>query len=139
MHGSDGFGDAGLPPGAQAAQAKHAAHSHIAPLHRQAWRLQLSSLGPLTNLAHAPTLAPTLPGRIARLMVMGGAASAHGNITPAAEFNVYFDPEAAHIVFSAFPRFDLCDWEATLAHGFLHGDVERWLAAPGPVAAFYEA
>src|SRR5690606_34805751 len=55
------------------------------------------------------------------------------------EFNVFFDPEAAHIVFEAFERFDLSDWEATVAHGFLHDDVERWLAAPGQVAAFYEA
>src|SRR5690606_16152363 len=139
VHGADGFGDAGLPPAAQAAQAQHAAQAIIALSHRHAGRLLLATLGPLTNLALALRLDPTLPGRIARLVVMGGAASAHGNITPAAEFNVYFDPEAAHIVFSAFPRFDLCDWEATLAHGFLHGDVERWLAAPGPVAAFYEA
>ena len=42
-------------------------------------------------------------------------------------------------MFSAFPRVDLCDWEATLAHGLLHADVERWLAADSPRARFYEA
>lgn len=139
VHGEDGFGDAGLAPATRAAASRHAAEAIIEASHRHAGRLLLVTLGPLTNLALALRLDPTLPARIARLVVMGGAVTGHGNITPSAEFNVYFDPEAAHIVFEAFPRFDLCDWEATLAHGFAHPDVERWLAAPGPVAAFYEA
>jgi purine nucleosidase len=70
---------------------------------------------------------------------MGGAVTGHGNITPAAEFNIAFDPEAAHIVFEAFPHIDLCDWEATLAHGLAHADVNAWLAAEAPRARFYEA
>src|SRR3546814_7486104 len=98
----------------------------------------LVALGPLTNVALALKLDPTLPGRIARLVVMGGPVTCRGNITPAAEFNVYFDPEAAHIVFEAFPRFDLADWEATVAHGLHHDCVVEWLRDGGEVAAFYE-
>ncbi len=139
VHGVDGLGDAGLPPTTRAAEARHAAEAIIELSHRHAGRLLLVALGPLTNIALALRLDPTLPSRIARLVVMGGAVTGHGNITPSAEFNVFFDPEAAHIVFGAFDRFDLADWEATVAHGFLHEDVDRWLAAPGPVAAFYEA
>jgi purine nucleosidase len=71
-----------------------------------AGRLLLVALGPLSNLALALKLDPTLPQRVARLVVMGGAVTAHGNITPAAEFNIAFDPEAAHIVFSAFAHVD---------------------------------
>jgi purine nucleosidase len=139
VHGRDGFGDAGLAPAVREADPRHAAQAILELSHRHAGRLLLVALGPLTNIALALRMDPTLPSRVARLVVMGGAVTGHGNITPSAEFNVFFDPEAAHIVFGAFPRFDLADWEATMAHGFLHGDVEQWLAAPGPVAAFYEA
>ena len=69
---------------------------------------------------------------------MGGAVSAHGNITAAAEFNIAFDPEAAHIVFQGFPHLDLADWEAVIAHGFLHAEAEQWLQADSPRARFYE-
>ncbi|HEY4528956.1 MAG TPA: nucleoside hydrolase [Luteimonas sp.] len=139
VHGTDGLGDAGLPPATRRAEDRHAAEAIIALSHEHAGRLLLVALGPLTNIALALRLDPTLPSRVARLVVMGGAVTGHGNITPSAEFNVFFDPEAAHIVFGAFERFDLADWEATVAHGFLHADVDRWLAAPGPVAAFYDA
>ena len=139
VHGEDGFGDVGYVPAARAAETAHAVQAILRLSHEHAGRLLLVMLGPLTNLALALRLDPTLPERIGRLVVMGGAVTARGNITPSAEFNVYFDPEAARIVFDAFPAFDLADWEATVAHGMHHRDVDRWLAAPGPVAAFYDA
>ncbi|WP_340648538.1 nucleoside hydrolase [Pseudoxanthomonas winnipegensis] len=138
VHGLDGFGDTGYTPAAHGAQTEHAALAILRLSHEYAGRLLLVTLGPLTNVAVALKLDPTLPQRVARLVVMGGAASAHGNLTPAAEFNVAFDPEAAHLVFQAFPQFDVADWEATLAHGLHHRRVEQWLAAPSPRAAFYE-
>ncbi|MBE2292393.1 MAG: nucleoside hydrolase [Xanthomonadaceae bacterium] len=139
VHGRDGFGDIGYPDPAGAAAAEHAALAILRLSHEHAGRLLLVALGPLTNLALALRLDPTLPQRVARLVVMGGAVTAHGNITPVAEFNIGFDPEAAHVVLSGFPRYDLADWEATLAHGFHHREVEQWLAAASPRAAFYEA
>ncbi|MCW5581603.1 MAG: nucleoside hydrolase [Luteimonas sp.] len=138
VHGQDGFGDTGYAPALRTAEAEHAALAILRLSHQHAGRLLLVALGPLTNIALALKLDPTLPQRVARLVVMGGAVTAHGNITPAAEFNVYFDPEAAWIVFEAFPRFDLADWEATLAHGLLHAEVEAWLGAGTTRAAFYE-
>lgn len=139
VHGSDGFGDVGFEPAARQAEAEHAALALLRLSHEHAGELVLVALGPLTNVALALKLDPTLPRRIKRFVVMGGAVSAHGNITPAAEFNVAFDPEAAHIVFQAFERFDLADWEATIAHGFLHTRAEQWLAADSPRARFYDA
>lgn len=139
VHGEDGFGDVGYVPAARGAEDGHAVEAILRLSHAHAGRLLLVMLGPLTNLALALRMDPTLPTRIGRLVVMGGAVTARGNITPSAEFNVYFDPEAARIVFEAFPAFDLADWEATVAHGMHHRQVDAWLGAPGPVAAFYEA
>ena len=137
VHGRDGFGDVDLPLAARKVEAEHAALAILRLSHQYAGELLLVALGPLTNVALALKLDPTLPSRVARCLVMGGAVSAHGNISAAAEFNIAFDPEAAHIVFSAFPKIDVADWEAVIAHGFLHEDAERWLAAGSPRAAFY--
>jgi purine nucleosidase len=129
----------GFEPPVRAPENEHAALAILRLSHAYAGQLLLVALGPLTNLALALKLDPSLPSRVARLVVMGGAVSAHGNITAAAEFNVASDPEAAHVVFEAFPHLDLADWEAVIAHGFLHRDAERWLQADSPRARFYEA
>lgn len=63
--------------------------------------ITLCLLGPLTNIATALTRAPDIKGSIAEIVLMGGAYFEVGNITPAAEFNIYVDPEAAHIIFGA--------------------------------------
>lgn len=137
VHGQDGFGDVGFEPAGRQAEDEHAALAILRLSHQHAGRLVLVALGPLTNIALALKLDPTLPQRVARFVVMGGAVTCHGNITPAAEFNFYFDPEAAHIALQAFERYDLADWEATLAHGLPHHEVDAWLAADSERARFY--
>jgi len=138
VHGRDGFGDIGFAPAARAAESEHAALAILRFSHEHAGQLLLVALGPLTNIALALKLDPTLPQRIKRFVVMGGAISAHGNITAAAEFNIAFDPEAAHIVFQSFPHIELADWEVVIAHGFLHSEAEQWLKADSPRARFYD-
>ena len=138
VHGRDGFGDVGFEPPLRTAEAEHAALAILRLSHEYAGELLLVALGPLTNIALALKLDPTLPQRIKRFVVMGGAVSAHGNITAAAEFNIAFDPEAAHIVFQAFPHLDLADWEAVIAHGFHHDKAGQWLQADSPRARFYD-
>ena len=138
VHGNDGFGDIGYAPATRAAESEHAALALVRLARENDGKLLVVALGPLTNLALAVRLDPSLPTRIARLVVMGGAVTGQGNTTVPAEFNIGFDPEAAHIVFDAFPRIDLADWEAVLEHGFLHADVERWLACGTARATFYE-
>ena len=139
VHGQDGFGDTGHSPATHAPADEHAALAILRLSREHAGKLLLVALGPLTNVALALKLDPTLPQRIARCVVMGGAVTGHGNMTPSAEFNIAFDPEAAHLVFSAFPRIELADWEAVLRHGLPHAAIEGWLAAATPQAAFYGA
>ena len=139
VHGHDGFGDTAYDPPARTAETEHAALAILRLSHAHAGRLLLVALGPLTNLALALKLDPDLPQRIARIVVMGGAVTGHGNITASAEFNIAFDPEAAHLVCSAFPQIELVDWEAVLRHGFAHADFEQWLQAGSLRARFYEA
>lgn len=143
VHGRDGFGDIGYSPATRSAEAEHAAQAIIRLSHAHAGRLVVCMLGPLTNLAVALKLDPTLPQRIGRIVVMGGAVTGQGNTTPTAEFNIGFDPEAAWVVFEAFAAagqvVEVADWEAVIRHGFLHTDVEAWLRADHPRARFYEA
>jgi inosine-uridine nucleoside N-ribohydrolase len=104
-HGSDGLGNCGLPP-------------PLTPLYpAKAWdflawlvwdapgEVTLVATGPLTNMAYAFELHPELPGLLAKLVLMGGAYGltpyGKGNRTPYAEFNIWQDPEAAHIVFNS--------------------------------------
>ncbi len=63
--------------------------------------ITLCPLGPLTNIAKAMQMAPEIVARIQEIVLMGGAYFEVGNVTPAAEFNIYVDPEAAQIVFKS--------------------------------------
>ncbi len=139
VHGRDGFGDAGYTPAARVAEDEAAALAMLRLSREHPGELTFVMLGPLTNLALALRLDPTLPQRVRRLVVMGGAVTGQGNTSIAAEFNIAFDPEAAHIVFSAWPQFDLVDWEAVLAHPLTHAKIEHWLCADTPQARFYAA
>ncbi len=140
VHGADGFGDTGYLPAARRAADEHAALAivRLARVHEGA--LTLVAMAPLTNLALALKLDPALPQRVARLVIMGGEVTGRGNTgRVAAEFNIAFDPEAAHVVFSAWPRFTLVDWELTTRHGIAFATMARWLAADDPRARFFAA
>ncbi len=138
VHGSDGLGDVGFPEPSCRAADEHAVHALIRLTHEHP-DLTLVALGPLTNLALAVRLDPTLPQRVKRLVIMGGAVTGLGNTGKIpAEFNIGFDPEAAHVVFEAFPMFDLVDWEVVLRHAFDDEEFNRWIAAGDKRATFFE-
>ncbi len=102
VHGANGLGYAALPEPAEPARSFHAVDALIAAAHAHAGRLILAATGPLTNVALAVMREPELPRLVRRFVVMGGAYREPGNVTPAAEFNIWHDPEAARIVFRAF-------------------------------------
>jgi purine nucleosidase len=99
--GEDGLAGAGLPPPASHPAPGHAVDAIIAEVRRaEPGTITLCALGPLTNIALALRLAPDIAPRLAGIVMMGGAMGL-GNITPAAEFNVWVDPHAASIVLEA--------------------------------------
>ena len=69
------------------------------------------TLGPLTNLALAVTRKPSLAAQVGRCVVMGGAPCCEGNVTPAAEYNIWVDPEAARIVMLSGLPVELVGWQ----------------------------
>lgn len=139
VHGRDGFGDTGFLPPRRTPESEHAALAMIRLSHRHGGELTLVTLGPMTNLALALRLDPSLPSRIRRLVVMGGAVTGQGNTRVPTEFNIGFDPEAAHVALSAFERYELVDWEAVMRHGFDRSRFEQWLDDGDHRASFYAA
>ncbi|MBS0557547.1 MAG: nucleoside hydrolase [Proteobacteria bacterium] len=139
VHGLDGFGDTGYTHSARSTENEPAAQAILRLSHEHAGKLVIVALAPLTNLALALRLDPELPSRVARLVVMGGAVNGRGNTTVSAEFNIGFDPEAAHIVFSEWPQIELADWELTVRHGIDFDTVARWVRADHPIARFFDA
>ncbi len=138
VHGSDGFGDIGFAEPAATVCAEAAALALLRLTRERPGQLTLVALAPLTNLALALRLDPGLPQRVGRLVLMGGAVTGHGNTGRIpAEFNIGFDPEAAHVVFEAFPDIDLVDWEATVRHALDDGAFDRWLVAGDRRAHFF--
>jgi inosine-uridine nucleoside N-ribohydrolase len=98
VHGETGLDGPDLPPPSRAPEPEHAVELMVRRLRERPHTL--AAIGPLTNVALLLALHPELAGRIERLVIMGGAVG-NGNVTPAAEFNVWSDPEAAKRVFAS--------------------------------------
>jgi purine nucleosidase len=137
FHGSDGLGESGYPPSPRKVADEHAVHALIRLAEESPGEMTLVALGPLTNLALATRLDPRLPYKYERLVVMGGAIRGTGNVTPAAEYNVHTDPEAAAIVFEAWAGLTLVSWETTVAHGFSAEQTERLMSVDTPRGRFF--
>ena len=102
VHGQTGLNGPVLPDPQMALQDQHAVDFLIQTLRdEEAGTVTLCPLGPLTNIAMAFIKAPDIMPKVAEIVLMGGAYFEVGNITPAAEFNIYVDPQAADIVFKS--------------------------------------
>ncbi len=102
VHGKTGLDGPSLPAPVMPLESQHAVDFIIDTLRAEPpASVTLCPLGPLTNIAMAFEKAPDIVGRVQEIVLMGGAYFEVGNITPAAEFNIYVDPEAAKIVFDA--------------------------------------
>lgn len=102
VHGKTGLDGPDLPTPTMPLQEKYAVDFIVDTIMSQPDKsVTLCALGPLTNIALAMTREPQIIPRIAEVVLMGGGCFEGGNVTPAAEFNIYVDPHAAHIVFTA--------------------------------------
>jgi purine nucleosidase len=101
FHGESGLGDMALPSVADE-PGPHAVDFFVRTLmEREAGTVDVVVTGPFTNLAMAMVMEPAIIGRIRRVVVMGGARLEGGNITASAEYNIFADPHAAHVVFES--------------------------------------
>jgi purine nucleosidase len=110
FHGSDGMGEQNYPPAKKRPESVHGVDA-IVELVRANPGLTLVTLGPLTNIAMAIRREPRIVRDVARCVVMGGNPCCEGNVTPAAEFNIWVDPEAAAIVFGAGLPIEMVGWQ----------------------------
>lgn len=99
VHGSDGQGDVNLPPPTTQAISIHAAQFLIEQISAAPRQITLVPIGPLTNIALAYLLKPSIAEQVQEIVLMGGNAFVPGNASPSGEANIWNDPEAADVVF----------------------------------------
>lgn len=109
-HGEDGMGNMHYPDPVNPPASGHAVDALIEHIKANPGII-LVTLGPMTNIALAVSKAPEIVNNISRCVVMGGTACSIGNITPAAEFNIWCDPEAARICFHSGLPIEMVGWE----------------------------
>lgn len=134
VHGKTGLDGIELPDPVMPLQDQHAVDFLIETLRAEPeGTVTLVPIGPLTNIATALTRAPDIAARIQRIVLMGGAYFEVGNITPAAEFNIYVDPEAADIVFRSGVELVVMPLDVTHKALTNRARVEAFRALPGRV------
>jgi purine nucleosidase len=110
FHGRDGLGDHGYPPAKRTSEQRHAVDAIIETIEANPG-LVLVTLGPLTNVALALAKKPGIAAQVGRCVLMGGAPCCEGNVTPAAEYNIWCDPEAARVVLRSGLPVELIGWQ----------------------------
>jgi pyrimidine-specific ribonucleoside hydrolase len=133
VHGESGLDGPELPDPGFEAQDINGVELMARTLRESDVPVILNPTGPLTNIALLLATYPELHAKIDSIVLMGGAADA-GNWTPAAEFNIYVDPEAADIVFKSGIPIVMCGLDVTHRAYIVEKDIERVRAIDNPVA-----
>ena len=122
VFGKDGMSNANFPKARQRPEGRHAVDAIVDLVMQNPGEITLLAQAPLTNIAVAYLKEPRIAQALRHLWIMGGTDNAIGNVTPAAEFNFYVDPEAARIVLNAGFRVTLSTWTLTMKSGVLLPD-----------------
>jgi len=134
VHGKTGLDGIELAEPTMPVQAQHAVDFLIETLRTEpSGSVTLVPIGPLTNIATAMLRAPDIIPRIAEIVLMGGGCFEGGNVTPAAEFNIYVDPQAADIVFRAGVKLTVVPLDVTHKALTTRPRIEAFRALPGKV------
>lgn len=139
VHGDNGLGGASLPAPSREAGSQRAAEAIVERVMAAPGEISIVAVGPLTNVALATCLEPRIVEHVRELIVMGGAATVPGNVTPLAEANFHNDPEAAAIVVAAGYRFALIGLDVTLQAIMTPGQVDMLRERGGEIGGFIHA
>jgi purine nucleosidase len=136
VHGDDGMGDIGLALSGRVPHTTGAVDALLAASHAHAGVLTLVTLGPLTNVALAVQADPTLPRRLARVVVMGAVADHVGNTNPVAEYNMWADPHAVEIVLAAGFPIEFVGWDISRHYAVIEPALADELRTLSPLGSF---
>jgi len=136
FHGQDGLGDHGYPAPRRSPEKESATDAIIQTIESHPG-LEIVTLAPLTNIALALQKKPSIAAKVGRCVIMGGAPCCEGNVTPAAEYNIWCDPEAARIVGDSAIPIELAGWHLCRGEAALSRfDIEHVLSLGTPLAKF---
>jgi purine nucleosidase len=136
VHGESGIGNSHLPEPGTRPVAGHAVDYLIERVLAEPQELSIFAIGPLTNIAMAIRKEPNFARAVKELVIMGGAILEYGNMTPQAEFNIYVDPHAAHIVFHSEVPITLIPLDVTHKCLLKQGHVDRLMKIDSPISRF---
>ena len=137
VHGNDGLGDIGLKLSEFIPSDKHAVTAIIEKINEQPGEITLVCLGPLTNIASAVQLDPSITNKIKDCIIMGGVGQGSGNVTPVSEYNFWVDPEAAKIVFESGMPIKMVGWDISRKYAVIDDEAVSKISAIGtPLAKF---
>ncbi|KAM9835893.1 inosine-uridine preferring nucleoside hydrolase-like [Aulostomus maculatus] len=141
FHGKDGLGDVPDPnaPGLDLLQKENAVHALIRIVNENPGEVTLVATAPLTNLALAIKLEPSMSTKLKGLYIMGGNMESRGNTTVCGEFNFVADPEAAYIVLDRYtcPTY-IASWEFSCRNSLPWSFCDTWLAQNTEKARFMD-
>jgi len=136
VHGESGIGNAQLPTPQSKTVMGHAVNFLIEKVLAEPNEISIFPIGPLTNIAIAIRKEPKFAKAVKELVIMGGAIHESGNMTPQAEFNIFVDPHAAHIVFHSGIPITLIPLDVTHKCLLRQEHIERLIKIHSPISSF---